>query len=191
MHFFLRGGRRDGRFVGQKAGENAKHVAVDGRRRQFEADRADRSGRVVADAAKRADLVVLRRKHAAVVADDLLRGALQIPRAAIIPEPFPKLVQPFGRDARQREDVGQLGDKAAVMIDRRLDARLLQHDLGDQNVIRLAVHAPGKVSGVRFIPRQKRAGKKTDRGRGHGEASFFRKRMMRENRHFEWSFIIA
>ena len=146
----------DGALVRGQAGDDAEDIAVDGGRGQAEADGANCSGGIVADAGQGADLVIVRRERAAIVRDDLLRGLLQVAHAGIVAEALPELVQPVGVARGEGRNVRKLGEETGIVALHGLDARLLEHDLGEPDVIGFAVTPPGQVAFVPFIPAEQR-----------------------------------
>ena len=79
--------------------EHARDVRVHDGRGQVERERRHRARRVPAHAGQRGDLFQFARKLAAVFVADDLRGAVQIPRAGVVAESFPRAqhVRPAAR----------------------------------------------------------------------------------------------
>ena len=76
-----------------------------------------------------------------------LRGALQIANARVITQSFPEFVDGFGTCAGGRRNIGQFFHPAFPIRDYRFNLRLLQHDLGHPDSIRIARAAPGQIAG--------------------------------------------
>ena len=86
------------------------------------------------------------RKCAAVSRDDLLRGAMQVARAAVVAEPGPVSQHRVQPRARQMPHGRESREKATVVGNHGGDARLLQHDFGDPDGVRIARAAPFEIA---------------------------------------------
>ena len=143
--------------VGGQPRPDAQHIAVHGRLRQTEADRADRAGGVVTDSGERTDILVSAREFAAVFCHDLLRGLLQIASAAVIAEPLPELHQHIMTASGERSDIRQRRQKPRIIWLDGLHSGLLEHDLREPDMIRLTVSAPRQIARILREPfRQQR-----------------------------------
>src|SRR5262249_10688394 len=145
--------------------DHAQHIAIEDRPRQAERDAADRGGRVVADARQRADRLILARK--AACRDDLLRSAPQIAGARVIAEP-----RPGGQDivlgrAGQRLHSREALQKALIVGDDGLGARLLEHDLAHPDAIGIGSGAPGKIAMTFSVPVEEEMGEAHSMTRSH------------------------
>ncbi len=92
-----------------------------------------------------------------MLADDLPRGRVQVPRAAVIAEPFPQpqdVVLVGGGQGGQR---GKASQEPLEIWDDGRHRRLLQHDLADPDAVRVARSAPGKIAIVHGGPAQQLA----------------------------------
>ena len=145
----------DGRRVVEHARAHAQHVAVHGGGRPLEADRGDRPGGVWPDARQRAQTLDRVRPDAAARRDHA--GAfLRLARAVIVPQPLPELEQLRLRQRRESEHVRRGREKARIIPAHGLDARLLQHDLREPHVVRLAVGAPRQRARAAPVPAEQR-----------------------------------
>ena len=126
------------------AARSPVHVAVHGGLALVKGKRGDRPGGIVADAAQRAQLLRRFGKLAAEALDDLLRRFFQIARAGVVAKPLPELHQLIVVDLGERGDIGKGGQKPLVIGDHSLDARLLEHDLRDPDVIGRGGIPPGE-----------------------------------------------
>ena len=138
----------------EKARQDADDIAVQNRRGLVEGDAANRAGGIAADAGQRQNLLELFRKLPTVFFHDDLRGFLQIADAGVIAETFPELVdlgrRRFGRHLNRR----QFAQPAVPEWNDRFHLRLLQHDFGDPDGVRIARAAPRQVARVRGEPVQ-------------------------------------
>ena len=98
------------------------------------------------------DLVIVRRERAAIIRDDLLRGLLQVAHAGIVTEALPELMQPIGVAGGEGRNVRKLGEETGIVAPDGLDARLLEHDLREPDMIGFTVAPPRQVAFVLFIP---------------------------------------
>ena len=65
-------------------------------------------------------------------------------------------MQPIGVAGGEGRNVRKLGEETGIVALHGLDARLLEHDLGEPDVIGFAVTPPGQVAFVLFIPAEQR-----------------------------------
>ena len=89
---------------------------------------------------------------------DALRRLLQVAHTGIVAETLPELQQHVLGRACQRSDIRQTLEKAEIIAADGFDARLLQHDLREPDVIRLTVAPPWQVAAVFRKPRQQQDG---------------------------------
>lgn len=73
---------------------------------------------------------------------------LQVVHTGIVAETLPELQQHVLGRACQRSDIRQTLEKAEIIAADGFDARLLQHDLREPDVIRLTVAPPWQVAAV-------------------------------------------
>ena len=149
-----------GRRVGadRQPQDHAQNVAVHGGSGRFKADGGDGPGGIVADTGQGADGGKLPRELAAVLLHDALRRLLQVAHTGIVAEALPELQQHVLGRACQRSDIRQTLEKAEIIAADGFNARLLQHDLREPDVIRLTVAPPWQVAAVFRKPRQQQAG---------------------------------
>src|SRR5690606_8082495 len=137
---------------GEDAGEDAGHVAVeDGQRYAVGEGEHGRHG-IVADAGEGAGGGLVRGEPAAVVASDLLRGAVEVPGTRVVAESLPRLQDVVERRLRQRLDGRERFDEPLEVRPRLLDARLLEHDLREPDAVRIAA-----AVGARLAPGERPA----------------------------------
>ena len=88
--------------------------------------------------------------------DDLLRGLLQISGAGVIAESFPKFVDFVRAGVRGGLDGGQFAHPALPVWNHSFDLRLLEHDFGNPDRVRIAGAAPRQVTRVVREPAEQR-----------------------------------
>jgi hypothetical protein len=138
----------------EDARQHARDVAVHHRLGPIEGDRSQRPGGVAADARQLAQGRGRVRQPAAVLLVHHARGALEVARARVVAETGPDAEHGVGVGDRQGRDVGEAREEALVVGDHRLDARLLEHRLGDPDGVGVARAAPGQVAPVLVVPGQ-------------------------------------
>src|SRR6185437_3568230 len=135
------------------AREHAAHVAVEDRAPLAARECRDRRGGGAADARQRGEIVEAARKPAAETIAHLASGAMQVAPPGVIAEPAPErehLVEVRGGEIGNRRPARE---EALVVRDHRLDARLLQHDLGEPDAVRVAGSLPGqRVAALAALP---------------------------------------
>jgi len=162
----------------KNSGENPDDVAIQNRRGLIEGDAANRARRITADSGQCQNVVKLIRKFVGddvrslyffsslrlvtssptrcLLRHDLLRGLLQIADARVVAEAFPQLVDFFRRRFRGGFNRRQFAQPAVPKGDNRFHLRLLQHDFGNPDRVRIARAPPRQVAGVRGEPVQQR-----------------------------------
>lgn len=138
--------------VVRQARHHAQHVPVHGRHGDAKADRRDRAGGILPHAGQREERRIVGGERSVKAFHHLPRRALEVSRAAVIPEPLPQLHQPVVLRFGEVPHRGQRGEEARPVAAHRLHARLLQHDLADPDGICLRCPPPGQVARVCGIP---------------------------------------
>ena len=128
-------GGGEGRFDGEDAGGHAFHVAVGGDDGAVEGDRGDGGGGVGADAGNVPQ--PLHRVGEAAARQHRLRAGVQVAGAGIVAEAGPFLGDVLPRGIRQRRHVREAAQEALVAWAHRRNGRLLQHDLGQPDAVRI------------------------------------------------------
>ena len=141
-------------FDAAMAREHALHVAVEDRRRarrtRTRRSPPPSSGRCPAASRASPHRAETRRRASR---HDRLRRRMQMMRAAVVAEAAPELEHAVDRRRGQRAHVGKGVEEALVVRDDRRDLRLLQHDLGQPDPIRVARALPRQiVAAVRPLP---------------------------------------
>ena len=152
LNHLFRGGEHDIIKASQHARDDAQDISVNGRLGFSKGDRSDGACGIIADARKLAKIRGFLREIAAVFCHDLYRGFFEIACAAVIAKRVPMLVELIVIDLGERFDVGKLREKSMVIGNDGFDARLLEHDLGDPNVIGGGLIAPWQGSLMFLIP---------------------------------------
>ncbi len=132
----------------EEAREDADDIAIKNGRGLIERDAANGAGGVAADAGQREDLVEVGGELAAMLRDELLRGALQVADAGVVAEAFPEFVQLGERGLGGGLDGGQFAHPTLPIGDDGFHLRLLEHDFGYPDGVGIAGAAPREVAGV-------------------------------------------
>src|SRR4051812_44569116 len=84
---------------------------------------------------------------------DDLRATMQVACTAVVAESAPQRKDVVERRLREPEDVGKSLEKALVVAEHGGDLRLLQHDLGEPDAIRIPARLPWqRVAAVGALP---------------------------------------
>jgi len=83
-----------------------------------------------------------------VLADDLLCQLMKVGSPAIIAQTLPAFPDPCRRSRGQRTDGGIRFEKPVIVGLNASDLGLLQHELGDENVIGISSPAPRQIASV-------------------------------------------
>ena len=141
------------------AREDALDVAVEDRRARAEREAGDRRRRRASDAGQARDVGERFRKLPGVPLDHELRGAVQVTGTRVVAEPAPQTQDVVLARGGEAGDVGKPGPEALVVRDDGRDLRLLQHDLGQPDRVRVARALPGQVvAALAALPRHELCG---------------------------------
>ena len=149
----------------EDAKEHARDVGVEDRRALAERKAADRAGRVGADALEGEKRFFVGGQLAAVSGDRLARDRLQPLRADVVAERVPGVGHLLLGCGRERFERRVLVEPLGVLRQHAIDLRLLQHDLGDEDVVRIAGLSPRQIAPVAAVPRQQPVAKSAAIGR--------------------------
>ena len=152
--FFLHGGGGDVGKIPGDAGGYPQHVAVHRRIGQAEGDGGDGPGGVCPHAGQVQQGLVVGGQLAAVPLHEDVGRLLQAAGPAVIAQTLPQLQQPLLRQGGQLGYRGAGLQKSLVIAQHRLHPGLLQHDLGQPDVVGGRLPPPGQVPGVFRIPAQ-------------------------------------
>lgn len=148
------GVRREG------AAQNAGDVRVDELGPTLIGERRDRAGGVFANTWQLTQSARLGRKRAVRRRPALrhfTREPMEVAGARIVAESFPGLTHLTGARAREVGEVRESIEESAVVIEHAGHLRLLQHQLGDEDAIRIPGPSPREITAVRTIPRAQQA----------------------------------
>src|SRR5262249_53595974 len=98
------------------------------------------------DPRQRAKRFRVARKASAVLRDYLARRAMREMCAAVVAEAAPQFEHALDWRCRKARHVRKRGEEALVIWDHGRDLRLLQHDLGEPDAVRIARTLPGKIA---------------------------------------------
>ena len=140
------GGADQRRRMGSQTGEDAARVGLDDRLGAIEGDRCDRPGGVSADAGKLPQRRAGVGETPPVVGDDPLRGGVELPGPAVVPQPFPGAEHVGFRRCRELRDGRKPLHEAEEKIDDPIDLRLLEHHLADPGAVGIGPSTPGEIT---------------------------------------------
>jgi len=80
---------------------------------------------------------------------------MEIPRASVITEALPRAKHLIFRSARQRAEIGKPPQPPVIIRDNAGNLRLLEHELGHKDCVRIASSAPGKIAAAPTKPANK------------------------------------
>jgi len=129
----------------EAAREHTPDVAVQDRRMPAKGEHGDRRRSRSADAGQLRKRRRIAGETACMHANDPARGRMKVSGARVIAKAAPETQHLVLGCLRQRLHVGKSAQKALVIGDHRVDARLLQHHLGEPDAVRIARTLPGKV----------------------------------------------
>ena len=125
----------------------------------IEGDAADSGRGVTADSGQAQELVVIVRQTAFAAVDEAASGAVQIARAAVVSQPLPGFEHLCFGSVGERANGREAADEARVVGRHLVDAGLLQHDLGDPNLVAVRRITPRQMPFVAIIPAQQTGAK--------------------------------
>jgi hypothetical protein len=135
-----------------QACQHPRDVAVEHEVGQVEGNTQDRPCRVIADPRKGTRLVVVAREASTKLLRQDLRAEMHIPGAAVIAQARPDFEHFLEGSLRQPRYVGKGPEEAAIVGDDRCHLGLLEHHLGDPDLIRRWGLSPGQGASVQSKP---------------------------------------
>lgn len=147
----------DGLFVIVNACEQARDVCLDDRHGLIKSESCDGICGVTADTGKIANRGWIDRQPATMSISHNFRGGVQMASACVIAESLPRVQDVIFRGSGQGGEIGEPTEPVIIIWDHGSDLCLLEHELGDEDGIRVAGPAPGKLAAVTRIPAQDRA----------------------------------
>ena len=130
--------------MGENAAQHAFHIAVQDGFARVKGKGRYGGGRAAPHAFEPLPFFARLREFSAEFVHDLLRGGMQVARAAVIAQPCPQGQHGVLRCGGQIAHSGQFADEAQEIIAHGGGLRLLQHDFRQPNGIRVA-HLPREV----------------------------------------------
>ena len=134
------------------AAQHAVDVRIQYRDMLAERKRGYGRGGIRADAGKLSQSIGGARQFAAVALHDLPREPVQADGAAVVPHPGPEADDIGGLGVGERAECGEGVEEGAVLGDDALHLGLLEHDLRDEDGVRVGDAAPGEDAGVARVP---------------------------------------
>ena len=150
----------------EDAGEHPFDVGFGGGQPLAERERRHRRRHVFAEAGEGGEDARVARNHPAVVAHDLLRRPPEVSGARVVAETRPRGEDAVLAGAGERREVGKSCDECVVALLDRAHCRLLEHDFGDPDPIRVVRPAPGEAAVFATKPGEELAG---ERATAHAE----------------------
>ena len=134
--------------------EDARDVGIDSGNGPLERKARDRARGVTADTGQETKRLHIVRNLAAVLTHHIPRESVKIRGPAVIPQPIPRLPHPRRPCPGQRLDRRKRSQETPVVGLDSCHLGLLQHDLGDQDSIRVARAPPREVPPMAAEPRE-------------------------------------
>ena len=142
----------------QQPREHAPDVAVDGRDRQVESDGTDGADGVRSQSGERAQEFFVGGQRFQSGPADEPSGAAEVAGAAVIAQPLPAGQNVVFACRSERRQRGKTFHPARVKAFHPFDLGLLEHGFGDEDMVGIAVEAPGQVALVGIVPCGQRFG---------------------------------
>src|SRR5216683_3773505 len=136
----------------EHAAEHPADIGVDDRHRPPVGEASHRAGGVAADPPHRPQRLLVVGQPPAVARDRLARDAVQVERPDVVPERVPEPLHVIGGGGGERLERRVAIEELVVLGHHPIDLRLLQHDLGDQDVIGILGAPPRQIAPVPGIP---------------------------------------
>jgi hypothetical protein len=137
--------------------------------RLVEREAGDGGGDVRPDARQLGELGRRARQLRPVIPDELYRGLVEMAGAGVVPRPLPLLQHALLVRRRERPHVGESAHERLEPGDDGRNASLLQEDLGDPDLVRIAVGPPGEWSSALVEPFEEGPGERRARGPPGGQ----------------------
>src|SRR5262245_3699431 len=145
--------------------EHAPYVRIHDRHRPTVGEAAHRPGGVAADAPHAAQQGLVVGQPPAVARDRLAGNAAQVDRADVVAERIPEARDLLRGRAGEALEGRIAVQELVVLRDHPVDLRLLQHDLGDQDAIRVFGAPPRQVAAMLAVPGEQTSAKTRAGGR--------------------------
>src|SRR5262249_11592821 len=115
-------------------------------------ERSNRAGRVAPDALQGAERLILARKATAVACDRFSRDPVEVHRADVVAKRIPGALDVGDVRGGQRLQGRVAAAELVVIRDDPVHVGLLEHDLRDEQAIRVARLPPGEISLMAPVP---------------------------------------
>ena len=140
-----------------EAREHAGDIRIHGGDCLIEGEAGERSGGVAADAREAGNGRGVGRELSAMLLRHGPGGAVEIPRPGVVAEPLPGVehIRLAGRG--ERLEAGETGEPALEVGDDRGDLRLLEHELRDEDRVRIGGAPPREIATIAPETRQRGA----------------------------------
>ncbi len=135
--------------------EDTLHVSVEGSNRLVEGQAGHGPGGVRTEAREAEKFLLRPGDFSAQIPADGLRRPVKIPGPRVISQSGPGLKNLLPRGTGQISQCWEKGQEALVIGDDRLHPGLLEHELRDQDPVRVPIPAPGELSSMGRIPPEK------------------------------------
>lgn len=142
-------------------------VHVHSRNALAECERAYRGRRVRSNAGQCPQCVECCRKRAAMLPEKSPRRPMQAHGTVIVPQSRPRPHDRSPPRAAQMQHCREPLQERSVLRQHAVNLRLLEHDFGHENFVRIARSSPGQITAVRSKPPPQRTLNLERCGRGH------------------------
>jgi hypothetical protein len=142
----------------KQARQNASSVGFDNWDWLIKGERRDGIGRVTTDTGQFTDCREIARKSASMAMLHGFRNRMQIASPRVIAEALPRAEDVTFRGPGEGGEIGKVAEPLIIIRDNGGNLSLLQHELGNDDGVRVPSLAPGEETTIRMIPtRQGRA----------------------------------
>jgi hypothetical protein len=146
----------------EKTRQDASSISLDDRDWPIEGEGSEGVRRIFPDSRKFPDLVSRLWTVSTMSVNDYFSGSMKVSGASVVTEALPGVEDVTFRGARKREEIWEAAEPLFIIRDNRGNLGLLEHYLGDEDGVRIARLAPGKVAAVAAIPAEKRAAERAN-----------------------------
>jgi hypothetical protein len=143
----------------EKPSQHATRVRFDNRNRLIKRKAGHCMRGVFPDSGKLSHLLDSPREMSAISSHNGFGRGVEISRASVIAEALPHSKHVIFRSACQGSEIGKRAEPLVIIGDYGGDLRLLQHELGNEDSVRIAGSAPWEIAPMPTIPTGKRAAK--------------------------------
>lgn len=141
----------------KEARQNASSVGFDNRNWLIKGERRDSIGCVTTNTGQCTDGCEIARKSASMAALDDFRNRMQIASSRVIAKSLPRVEDVTLRSPGQGGEIWEAAEPFIIIRDNGGNLSLLEHELRNEDGVRIASLAPGQGAAMAAIPTQKRA----------------------------------